>query len=72
LRWAGVILAVIAARLSPVENIFLLFILCVALVFLFTVGLQFAIALIFQPHIEVCSIAAHGPRASESDKASRA
>jgi hypothetical protein len=71
LRWAGVILAVIAARLSPIENILQLFILCVVLVFLFTLGLQFAIALVFQPNIELCSIAAQDRPVSRSHKAEK-
>jgi hypothetical protein len=65
LRWAGVVLAVIVARFSPIENILELFTLCAALVFLFTLGLQFAITLIFQPNLELCSIAAHDPRVSD-------
>jgi hypothetical protein len=68
LRWAGVILAVIAARLSTIESLIELYILCVVLVFLFTLGLQYAIGLVFQPHIELCSIAATDPRAPKSDR----
>jgi predicted nucleic acid-binding Zn ribbon protein len=65
LRWAGVLMAVIVARFSPIENIGKLFIVSVVIVFLFTLGLQFAIALVFQPDIELCSIGAHDPRVSD-------
>jgi hypothetical protein len=68
LRWAGVILAVIAARLSTIESLIELYILCVVLVFLFTLGLQYAIGLVFQPHIELCSIAVNDPRAPKSNR----
>jgi hypothetical protein len=66
LHWAGVILAVIVARLSPIENVIRLFILCLVLVFLFTLGLQLAIGLIFQPTLELRSIGTQRATASES------
>jgi hypothetical protein len=72
LRWAGVVMAVIVARFSPIENILELFIVCVVLVFLFTLGLQFAIALVFQPDIELCSIGARDPRVPDPGTTRRA
>jgi hypothetical protein len=47
---------VVVARFSPIENVVGLFILCLALVFLFTLGLQSAVSLIFQPTLELRSI----------------